>query len=453
MVFENKTKALILGLGKSGLSAAKLALKKGYKVIAIDDADNEALAKQKIELSELGALVHLGYKEAVLPECGIIISSPGVGPKSRLGKLSIAAKVPIINETEFAWRYCVTPIIAITGTNGKTTATEFCTYILGNIGKSVIAAGNIGYPLSELLLSEKIYDYIVLEISSFQLHYCKDFCPHIAIILNIESDHIDWHGSFENYRDDKLKITANQNETNFLIINKNLEYLVSKFKSKILTFSTVSKASDYFLDSGVIHRNGDKVCSYNQLGVMGSSPHNLENAMAVIGACEALGFSFEKIIKGSLDFKVGEHRLELVLEKDGIFFINDSKSTNPLSMMAALKTVGGHKNVCLIAGGLDKEMDFTPILEYSDLIKKIFIIGKSKTKLENLFSQVLNYSSCSTFEEAVYSACDSAGYGDVVLLSPGFASMDMFKNYIERGNVFKNLIKRRYLDEKGRQEN
>lgn len=445
MVFKNKIKALVLGLGKSGLSAAKLAVKKGYEVVAIDEADNETLRNQKTEFSEIGILVHLGYKKDLLPKCDVIITSPGIGPKSRLGKLSLDAKVPIINEIEFASRYCTTPIIAITGTNGKTTATEFCTHILGNIGKSVISAGNIGYPLSEVVLSEKKYDYIVLEISSFQLHFCQKFCPHIAIILNIESDHIDWHGSFENYRDDKFKIAVNQNETNLLIINKNLENFVNNFKSKIITFSTLIKSSDYFLNSDSIFRNKDKFCSFGQLGLMGNSPHNLENAMTVIAACEALGLSSDEIIEGSLNFKVGEHRLEFVLKKNGIMFINDSKSTNPLSMMAALKAVGVHKNVCLIAGGLDKEMDFTPILEYRDLIKKIFIIGKSKTKLENLLFHVLNYDSYSTFEEAVYSACDSAEYGDVVLLSPGFASMDMFKNYIERGNVFKNLIKRRYL--------
>lgn len=453
MVFKNKMKALVLGLGKSGLSAAKLAAKKGFDVTAIDEADNETLEKQKSELGELGILVYLGYKKEMLPECDIIIISPGVGPKSKLGKIALDSKVPIINETEFAWRYCSAQIIAITGTNGKTTATEFCTHIIGSSGKSVIAAGNIGYPLSEVVLSGKIYDYVVLEISSFQLHYCRDFCPHIAIILNIESDHIDWHGSFENYREDKLKIARNQKETDFLIINKNLECFTNNLKSRILTFSTISKDSDYFLDASMIHRDEDKICNFSQLGVMSKSHHNLENAMAVIGACESLGFQSEEIIKGSFEFKVGEHRLELVLEKNGILFINDSKSTNPLSMMAALKAVGGDKNVCLIAGGLDKEMDFTPILEYRNLIKKIFIIGKSKIKLENLFSQVLIYSSYQTFEEAVYSACDSAEDGDVVLLSPGFASMDMFKNYIERGNVFKSLIKRRYLDEKGRQEN
>lgn len=452
MVFQNKLKALVLGLGKSGLSSAKLAVKKGYEVIIVDDAENETLKRQKCELAKLGIVTHIGYGEKLFPECNIIITSPGIAPKSKLGKMALESKVPIVNEIEFAWRYCKATIIAITGTNGKTTATEFCTHILANAGKRVISAGNIGYPLSEVVLSEELYDYVVLEISSFQLHYCKDFSPEIGVILNIESDHIDWHGSFESYRSDKLKISANQKGSDFLIINKNLEHLVTKFKSKKFTYSTVLRDSDCFLESGSVYINKDKVCSFSQLGVMGQTSHNLENAMAVIVACKSLGFSNEEILKGAEGFKVGEHRLEIVLEKDGVLYVNDSKSTNPLSMIAALRAVGRHRNVCLIAGGLDKEMDFTPILECRDLIKKIYIIGKSKTKLENLFSQVLNYSSCTTFEEAVYSACDSAGCGDVVLLSPGFASMDMFKNYVERGNAFKSLIIRRYLDEKCRQE-
>ncbi len=445
MVFKNKKKALVLGLGKSGMSAAKLALVKEYEVIVVDKADNEYLRKQKSELDKLGVIVHFGYIKDVLPISDIIIVSPGIRPSSEIGEMALRSRTPIISETEFAWRYCNTPIIAITGTNGKTTATEFCTHILGNIGKNVIAAGNIGYPLSEVILGEKTYDYIILEISSFQLHFCKDFCPHIAVILNIDSDHIDWHGAFEKYRDDKLKITSKQSIDDFLIINRNIKGSVSKVKSKVITFSTVAKDSDYFLDSGSIFRNSDKFCNFGDLEAMGRTSHNLENSMAVIAICEALGFSSEEILRGLPDFRIGEHRLELVLEKNGILFIDDSKSTNPLSMIAALKAVGKKKNVCLIAGGLDKEMDFTQVFECRDLIKKIFIIGKSKTKLENLLSQGFNYCSCLNFEEAVYSACDFAETGDVVLLSPGFASMDMFKNYIERGNTFKGLIKRRYF--------
>ena len=182
--------------------------------------------------------------------------------------------------------------------------------------------------------------------------------------------------------------------------------------------------------------------------MLGKARHNIENAMSVIAACDFLGFDRGEIVKASDGFKIGEHRMEIVLEKDGIIFVNDSKSTNPLSMMAALKAFGKNRNICLIAGGLDKDMDFTPILDYGNVIKKIFIIGKSKTKLENLFAKVFNYCSCLTFEEAVYSACDYAESGDVVLLSPGFASMDMFKNYVERGNIFKSIIIRRYTDEK-----
>lgn len=450
MVFK---KALILGLGKSGLSAAKLARKIGYEVTVIDESDNDSLCNQKCELQQCGAEVLLGFKGKEFPLSTLIITSPGVGPKSNLGKMAAKTGAPIVSETEFAWTNCTVPIIAITGTNGKTTATEFCTHVLSNLGMKAIAAGNIGYPLSEVILSGNTYDYIVLEVSSFQLHYCSDFAPHAAMILNIESDHINWHGSFEHYMEDKLKIFKNQTAKDCLIINRNLADMVKNPNGKLITFCNEYYSSGYSLSENFILKDGKNLCAFDELGVMGKTVHNLENAMAVIGCCEFLGFPVKDIIKASLGFKLGEHRLEVVLEKDGILFINDSKSTNPLSMMAALKAVGTSKNVCLIAGGLDKDMDFSSILEHKELIKKIFIIGKSRSKLEKLFCQVLNYSSCLTFEEAVYSACDCAERGDVVLLSPGFASMDMFKNYIERGNVFKSLIKRRYLDERGRQKN
>jgi len=450
MEFSGIKKILVLGLGKSGCDAVKLAREKNFEIIAIDEAENEFLLQQKHDLEKEGMNVYLGYKDDFLPLADMIIISPGISENSFLGKLALSSGVRIISEIEFAFHYIVQPIIAITGTNGKTTVTELCTHMLKNLGVKAVCAGNIGIPLADIVRNKVNCDFIVLEISSFQLHYCVEFKPHIAVVLNIESDHIDWHGSFEAYTEDKLKIGANQNTKDFLVINEYLLPLMKKSKyrlaGEIQTISAKSKRALFCVSGNFIYSKNKRICSLQTLGMMGKSPHNIENSLACIAVCENLGFEFKEIVKNFKGFTTGEHRLEFVGEKNGIKFINDSKSTNPLSIIAALEAVGGNHNVCLIAGGLDKDMDFSLVLEHKDKIKKIFLVGKSKNKLENLFRYVIDYAIFDLFEQSVNAACDCAESGDVVLLSPGCASMDMFKDYIERGFFFKEIIKRRCFE-------
>lgn len=453
MVFSDIRKILVLGLGRSGCAAARLARTKGFEIIALDEAEDKSLIQQKYELEKEGVNVYLGYKNDFLPPSDMIIISPGISENSFLGKMALSSGISVISEIEFAFKYITAPVIAITGTNGKTTVTELCTHMLKNLGAKAVFAGNIGIPLSDIVRENVNCDFIVLEISSFQLHYCNKFRPHIAVILNIESDHIDWHGTFDAYVEDKFRIGSNQKPEDFFIINEKILPLMEKSKYKQTgKIQTISKE----FVSALLHASEDivffgriKICSVKRLGVMGESPHNIENSLACIAVCKALGFEFENIVKSFRGFKTGEHRLEFIGEKNGIKFINDSKSTNPLSMTAALEAVGGKSNICLIAGGLDKDMDFSSILEYKYMIKKLFLIGKSKNKLEYLFKHVIDYAMFDSFEQSVNAACDCAEIGDIVLLSPGCASMDMFKNYIERGNFFKEIIKRRYFENEG----
>ena len=438
-------RVLIIGLGKSGCAAVELALEKGYTTIAIDENVSSELEKKRKELAKKGVSVRLSYKEAQLPDCDLIVLSPGILRASKLGKMLSGVKTKVISEIEFAYRYCKWPIIAITGTNGKTTVTELCTHILKKAGKKAISAGNIGYPFSSLILKNPDLDFVVLELSSFQLSDINAFTPYAAALLNIGSDHIDWHGSKENYAIAKFNIFKNMRDTSNIILNSNLfskwKELFPNTEKQPLTFSISSQKSDYYLKNKFICKQTQKILSTEKISLPGL--HNIENVIVSISLCEMCGVKLAAMSDLIKDFKIGVHRLEVVAEKDGIKYVNDSKSTNPDALIAALRAVGGVKNVCLIAGGLDKKMDFLSVIEEKNRIKKVFLVGKCQNKLAKVWDTVLEYSGCNSFEEAIELACSCAKVNDVVLLSPACASMDMFSNYAARGNFFKSFINRR----------
>ena len=440
-----KNRVLIIGLGKSGSAAVELAIAKGYKAIAVDENCSAVLEERKRELEAIGASVILSYTKNQLPNCELIVLSPGIREDSKLGKMLSTVKTEKISEIEFAYRYCKWPIIAITGTNGKTTVTELTTYILKKAGRKVMSAGNIGYPFSSLILEDPQLDFVVLELSSFQLSNIDTFTPYAAALLNIGSDHIDWHITKENYTTAKFNMFNKMKNISNIILNSNLlsdwKNCFPKTKSHPQTFSTSNHNADYYLKNKFIYKQAEKILPIGEIGLFGQ--HNIENAIVSIALCELCGVKVNAILELIKEFKTGEHRLELVAEKDGIKFINDSKSTNPDALIAALRAVGGKKNVCLIAGGLDKQMNFLSITEEENIIKKIFIIGKCQNKLAKVCDTMLDYQNCNSFEEAIESAYTCAKSGDIVLLSPACASMDMFRNYIERGNTFKNYINRR----------
>ncbi|HJO93459.1 MAG TPA: UDP-N-acetylmuramoyl-L-alanine--D-glutamate ligase [Victivallales bacterium] len=448
MFFHEKLKILILGLGKSGIATVNLANKKGYEVIAIDQRSSDNLLCIKKELSAKKNRVILGFNDESLPLCSLIVISPGISPDSFLGRLAEKTGVKIISEIEFAYSYCKYPIIAITGTNGKTTVTELCSHLLNKSGLKTTTAGNIGKPLAEIVMANEKYDYIVLELSSFQLHYIDVFKPFLAVVLNIDSDHIDWHCSLKNYIHDKMNIIKNIHFKNKIIINYNLLDTVNNYKSgyNSKSFSLISGKANLFIKDGKLYHNNQAVCSVNKFTNF-KAGHDFENLMAALAVCNEIGLNIKNCIEFIRDFKLGNHRMEFVMEYKNVKYINDSKSTNPLALIAAVNSCGEDNNICLIAGGLDKKMNFKAILDLEKKIKKVFLTGKSKNKLAKLCESVLNYSKHETFKDAVEAACDYSESGDIVLLSPGCASMDMFKNYEERGNYFKKLINRRVLDE------
>lgn len=439
----------VIGLGISGKAAVRLAAAKGFSVTGIDEKSSPEIADFAAEMSGRPKITILtGFKDQRIPTADLIIMSPGVADDSYLGKLAAASGTEITSELDFAAGFTSVPMLAITGTNGKTTVTEMTTMLLQKAGLNAISAGNIGLPLSEAAM-DKTLDAIVVEVSSFQLEKVANFAPLAATILNVESDHMNRYATFTDYTDTKLKIFSNIKTPQKMIVNINLlKDWNKRFKAEYpnqnpITFSTVDQHADInFMDGMVCFSNALlEPVSLGKTEI--NSLHNIENLMAATALASAVLNKTE--LKKAVDLMVCEfhnspHRQEIILEKDGIVFVNDSKATNPSAVISALDQFGKTHNICLIAGGLDKKMDFSSVKTRSEKIKAIFLAGESKNLLATLWNDDIRCIVCDSFEESVTKAAAYAEPGDVVLLSPGCASMDLFKNYKERGNYFKKII-------------
>ena len=462
---------LVLGLGISGMAAVELAanpplskdrensnttepsstisnLENRRSVIGIDSFSSPSLLKFADKCKQYKNIsILLNYNKGKLPSADLIVISPGISDNSYLGELAIKSKIKIISEIDFAAQYISIPILAITGTNGKTTTTEMTTKLLQMNGMKAISAGNIGVPLSSVALNCP-YDVIVAEISSFQMENSQTFTPKAGALLNLESDHMDRYARFADYCDTKFKIFNNISKTSEMVIPLDLlELWMKKFKNKFnneqpLTFSTSSTSANIFFKEDAILFNDNKLI-LNSSNFEINTPHNIKNFMVAIALVSQivpisqLKSSFNKFI---CEFRNSSHRQEIIGKKDNITYVNDSKATNPAALIAALKTFGKKNNICLIAGGLDKKMDFSDVKQHKDKIKTIFIAGESKNALETLWKDDIHCIVCNSFDEAVLKATQNARFGDIVLLSPGCASMDMFKNYKERGEKFISII-------------
>ncbi|OGV55693.1 MAG: UDP-N-acetylmuramoylalanine--D-glutamate ligase [Lentisphaerae bacterium GWF2_44_16] len=426
-------KISILGYGKSGRAAADLAASMDYSVSVFDEKLPQDCLPHNHEMAE----------------STLIVTSPGIPLKSDLMKKAIDTKIPIISELEFGFRHCKCPIIAITGTNGKTTTTELMAHLLREVGIKADVSGNIGIPLCESVKSSSFHECLVVEVSSFQLERCDKFCPKAAAILNITPDHLDRYESFEEYAAVKFRIFKNMTEENNLVINEILTQYWNKHVPEYLsphTFSSMSENADFFYKKGIIYFSGIKGVRplINMADTSLQGVHNAENIMASLALlcsffpADAL---FNDRVKDAISsFGTGPHRIETIAESDDVRYINDSKATNPDAVVVALRTVGGTSNVCLILGGLDKDMDFSLIRAEASRIKTAFIMGECKNKISAALSDIVNCQLFNGFDEAVTAACEEAKSGDVVLLAPACASMDMFKNYMERGNRFRSIV-------------
>lgn len=438
---------LIIGLARSGIAAAIELVKMGAKVIGSDQKPREQL-KDVSSLDSYGVtLVCGGHPLNLLDGCDLIVVSPGV--PSELNILEEARKrdIPVISELELGYWFAKAPIIAVTGTNGKTTTTTLIGEILKNDGKNISVAGNIGIPLIREIEEDGQKDYLVVEVSSFQLENIMNFKPKISVILNITEDHLNRHKTFENYIEAKARIMENQTEEDYTVLNHDdpiVSSLSKRAKSKVVFFSQKEELSrGIFVKNGVmvIRENGNiyPIMKAKELGIKGA--HNLENALAAISVAWITRVNLNNLAETLKDFHGVEHRLEYVETIDGVKYINDSKGTNPDAAQKAIEAM--EEPIVLIAGGYDKKSDFTGFVKsFRGKVKKLILIGATadiieKTAKDNGFFDIQK---ASDMYRAVELAQKSAVPGDVVLLSPACASWDMFDNFEERGRIFKEAV-------------
>ena len=438
---------LVIGLGKTGIASARFLAGKGAVVLVTDE---KPLSELKDAISGLGNAYanceFCKYDPEILARVDMIIPSPGVPPSNILLVEAVNKKIPILSEIELAYRFLKPPMIAITGTNGKTTTTTLIGKLLARGGKKAFVGGNIGNPLIGYVDTKQDDDYAVVEVSSFQLQWIQYFHPFISILLNTTCDHVNYHGSFEAYRMTKERIFENQEKSDLAILNADeprSSVLAKNMSSKVQFFSTsMNVTKGMYLDHDtLIHYttgNDREVYPLDMIKIPGL--HNVENVMASIMAARECGCSPGNIISAIADFKGISHRIEFTCEKNGVAFYDDSKGTNVGAVVRALETFS--RPIILLLGGRDKEGDFetlSPLVR--EKVKELVLFGEARDRINDLIGGIVKTSKATTLKEAIEIAYHNSSPGDVVLLSPGCASFDEFSNYKERGRFFKDAVK------------
>jgi UDP-N-acetylmuramoylalanine--D-glutamate ligase len=427
---------VVLGAGISGVGAAVLAKKKGFEVFVSDKGKITEDNKKVLLINEIDWEENNHTFDKIL-NADEVIKSPGIPDSVELIMNLKNAKIPLISEVEFAFRYTKAKIAAITGSNGKTTTTLLLGHVLKNAGYDVLVAGNVGVGFA-LSISERDYDYIVLELSSFQLDGIKNFRSDVAILLNITADHLDRYDyRLENYSASKFKITENQKEQDFLVYNADDEIVKEiKTKAKKLPISLKNEQKEGVLNKNeLIIKLNNNTMTMQELALQGK--HNIFNSMAAAMAARVFEVKDSVIRQSMIDFQNVEHRLEYVLTVHGIDFVNDSKATNVNACWFALESMT--KGVVWIVGGVDKGNDYSELAEMVDeKVKAIICLGENNQNIIDAFKdKVDTIVQASTMSEAVNQSYSLANKGETVLLSPACASFDLFANYEDRGFQFK----------------
>ena len=436
MRYKNQNVA-VLGAGLSGTAAALLLKSEGADVTVLDSADEKNLLKSTLDnLRSQGVQVVSGpAANQDSNPYDFVVLSPGIDPDSPLARNFSARQIEMIGELELGWRSCAVPVIAITGTNGKTTTTELLAQMLNTCGQRTIACGNIGKPLSELAFRQNDFDVLTVEVSSFQLEMIKSFRPSIALWLNFAPDHLDRYRSVAEYRAAKLRIFQNQTAEDVAIVNA-VETL-PKLAARTVTFSAYTDRADYRLVEGAIVYDNQVVLRLADTKLKGS--HNIENLMATLAAGRARGLSFEQMVPSLRSYEPQPHRCEFVREIAGVGYINDSKATNLDAAEKAL--LAQSKPVVLIAGGKDKGFDFQPLRALvKEKVKSAVLLGEMAQRISRDWDGAVPCEIAGSLADAVERARAAARPGDVVLFSPGTSSFDMFKSYADRGDQFRRLV-------------
>lgn len=434
MIYSGK-KAVVLGLGHSGEAAATLLREEGADVTVCESNDNPGLRAKAEALAAQGIPVLLGAAADTDPTIyDVCVLSPGIDPVVELVQNVIRKKIPIIGELELAFEECSCPTVAITGTNGKTTTTELTTAMLQGSGVRTMASGNIGLPFATAVRQSQQLDVMVLEVSSFQLETIKAFHPHVAVWLNLSPNHLDRYRDIEEYRTAKLRIFENQTEEDFAVLNAREELPATKARK--ITFSAYTQEADFTLRDGVIYFRGEAVLDQGKTKLPGI--HNAENLMAALAVGYALNVDFDRMVAAVMEYTAPAHRCEFVRTFEGVRWINDSKATNLDAMEKAILSHPG--SLILVAGGKDKGVEFDPIAPLiRERVQLAVLIGEMKNRIAKSWSGV-ECRIAGSLEEAVQIARAAAKSGDTILFSPGTSSYDMFRNYGERGNRFKDLV-------------
>ncbi len=444
-------KVLVVGLGKSGLAAALFLRHQGAQVTVSDVRSAQALAKDIPALLDEGIMVEAGgHGLLTFRRQDLIVVSPGVPMDTPELVQARGFGLPVIGELELAARFLQGKMLAITGSNGKTTTTALLGEILKDAGFPTLVGGNIGVPVVGLIGESTPDTWSVLEVSSFQLESTVEFHPAIAVILNITPDHLDRHGSFENYARAKERIFAVQNQHDSLVLNADNDRsaeAASRSAAPVYLFSVEhSVEQGAWLEEGFVVYRPSKDAPIEQVMPLGGIPlkgtHNVENVLAAVVAARLAGATVETIRKAIEGFRAVEHRLEYVATVNGVEFYNDSKATNVDATAKAVASFSG--GIHLILGGKDKGSDYTLLSQLlRERVSAIYTIGAAAAKIESHLRGVVSIHSCETLEKAVSAAASAARPGEVVLLAPACSSFDQFESYEHRGRVFKQLVSER----------
>lgn len=434
---------LVLGLAKSGTAAARALLQYG-KQVRINDKSAKPEDRLIKELEDLGAEVFFGdHPFEALNNMELVVKNPGISYDHPIVSEAVSRKIPVITEVELAYYLTESPIIGITGSNGKTTTTTLITKMIESSGIPVKVAGNIGIVATDVALSIDEDTTMVLELSSFQLQGTEKFRPNIAVLLNIYEAHLDYHKTFENYTAAKCNIFKNQTEEDYVVFNADDPIImneISHAKGRLVPFSVKNMTEDgAYISSGKIYFRGEEIIHVDDVVLVGN--HNLENILAAVAAAKLRGAENEAIRNVLATFSGVKHRLQYVETIEGRKFYNDSKATNIIATQKALASFT--QPVILLAGGLDRGNEFTDLIPYLKNVKGMVLFGQTKGKLQQIAEQVhIPYILAENVEQAAEQAFHMSVEGDVILLSPACASWDQYRTFEERGDMFIQAVHR-----------
>jgi UDP-N-acetylmuramoylalanine--D-glutamate ligase len=431
---------LVVGLARSGVSAALALRARGEEVIGCDAgaSADPALAQAAGRLSQAGVEVHLDASgDAIAARARTLIKSPGVPANAPIVAAARGRGMPVLGEVELAWRLVDNEFVAVTGTNGKTTTTEWIGHIHREAGLPVAVVGNVGTPATSLAGEVAADATVVCEVSSFQLEDTEAFAPEAAVLLNLEPDHLDRHGSFEQYVAAKLKIFANQGPDDIAVVADDLALEGVGGGARRVRFGATAAAAMSLRD-GELYWGGRPLLHEREISLPGT--HNRANAMAAAAACLARGVDAGDVARGLVTFAGVAHRLELIAVRDGVSYVNDSKATNVASTVVGLRSYAG--GVRLIAGGTGKQQDFTPLASVvAQRCAAVYLIGEASDEIATALAPAdVEIYRCGALEAALEAASRGARPGDTILLSPACASFDQYDNFEARGDHFRALV-------------